>query len=256
MRRYSIILTLLLSVSASAQINQTYKREVIFQKYKDGKVIAQYVRKSTFVYDDRGRLVEKVIFKTPSLKGISEDEVEEFASGRRMEVREGIAQFARYYGYREFQTSVEVKDVWDAHWPAGSRVKVYFSADFNQDLPVLMDALNAWNRLIPEVKFAYAGTAEEAQQCEGCLTVLRNPGLKDYGTFQYAERAPGIVLAGRIYLRKLDPSTLFSIFSHEVGHSLGLPHSDQGLMREKLPKGRRILPTQLEADLVRGILKP
>lgn len=253
---FSITLTLLLSVSASAQINQTYKREVILQRIKDGRVVQEHVRRSQFVRDDRGRLVEQVVYKTPNLKGISDKEVEKFASGRELKEREGISMLSRLYGFREFGSSVEVKDAWDAHWPKGSKVKVFFSSDFDQDRETLLKVLNLWNSLVPEVQFSYVGTAEESQICELCLTVLRNPNLKKGGTFEWADRGDGLIVYGRVYLRRMDRNTLFSIFAHEIAHSLGLPHSDQGLMREDLPKGKTVFPSQVEVNLVRKVFTP
>ena len=253
--RILVVLSLFFLVSPShGQINQAFKREVILQRIQNGRVVQEHIRRSQFVRDDQGRLVEQILFKTPNLKGISDKEVEEFASGRKVKVREGISQFVHYYGYREFRSTVEVKDVWDVHWPKG-KVKVWFSSDFNSDRETLIEVLDLWNSLIPEVQFSYVGIAEHVQVCEGCLTVLRNPNLKDGGTLEYADRGDGLIVYGRIYLRRLDRNTLFTIFAHEIGHSLGLPHSDQGLMREDLPKGKRIVPSQVEVDLVRKVFQ-
>lgn len=256
MRSYSIILTLLLSVPAAGQsLNQAFKREVVFQRVQNGRVVQEHIRRSRFVYSDDGKLIEQILFKTPNLKGVSDKEVEEFASGRKIKVREGISQFVRFYGYREFRSTVEVKDVWDVHWPRGSKVKVWFSSDFHSDRETLIEVLDLWNSLIPEVQLSYVGTAEQVQVCEGCLTVLRNPNVKDGGTLEYADRGDGLIVYGRVYLRRLDRNTLFSIFAHEIGHSLGLGHSSDGLMRENLPKGKKVFPSQVEVDLIRQILK-
>lgn len=256
MRRYSIILILLLSVPAAAQINQAFQREVVFQRIQNGRVIQEHVRRSQFVRDDQGRLVETVLFKTPNIKGVSDREVEDFASGRKMKEIEGVSQFARYYGYKRFETSVEVKDVWDAHWPSGSKVKVYFSSDFRNDLPVLLEVLTVWNSLIPEIRFDYAGTAEQTQQCEGCLTVLKTPSLGSTGRLYWGERGDGVIVTARIELGVLDRKTLFTALAHEIGHSLGLPHNSEGLMKPVTAKGKKVFPSQVEVDLVRKILSP
>jgi hypothetical protein len=240
---------------APESLNQyTFKREVILRKITDGKVVQEHVRRSQFVYDDKGKLIEQVLYKTPNLKGISDDKVEEFASGKKMRPRAGIQMFARYYGYREFKSAVVVKATWNAHWPAGSEVKVYFSADFDRDRTVLTEAMHAWNSLVPEVRVTYAGTAEQTQVCQACLTVVRNPKLGQGGTFGSADRGDGLIVYGRIELGRTDSKTLFSVFAHELGHSLGLDHADEGLMRTKQIKGQLTFPSKAEVNLVRGFL--
>lgn len=253
---FSITLTLLLSVSASAQsINHAFQREIVLQRIQNGRVIQEHVRRSQFVYNDRGKLIERVLYKTPELKGVDDEVVVDFAAGRPTQPVPGVQMISRDYGFREFGSSVEVKDAWDAHWPKGSKVKVWFSSDFDQDRETLLRVLDLWNSLVPEVQFSFVGIAEEAQICELCLTVLRNPNLKKGGTFEWADRGDGLIVYGRVYLRRMDRNTLFSIFAHEIGHSLGLQHSDQGLMREDLPKGKMVSPSQTEGAVVRSILR-
>lgn len=261
----SILLTLTLCVTAQAQnfnhlIDPTqlteyaFTRDVSVQKMDpSGKVLAEYRKRSEFVFDDQGKQVERVIYKTPSLKGISEKDVEAFALTRKLEPLPGVRMMAHYYNFRKFGAEVIIKDSWGAHLPKG-QVNVYLSHEFSPaERQTLFQAMQTWNALVPEIKFVYAGAAWHTQLCVSCITVARNIDLKNNGTFQPAER-DGIVVYGRIELGKTDLSTLFTVFTHELGHTLGLDHQDKGLMKEKLIKGKMVLPSGEDVQRVKAIL--
>lgn len=98
MRRYSIILILLLSAPTFSQtlqdvlkvekntreaLNQyAFKRDVLFQELNaDGQVTGEYTRKSEFVFDDHGQRIERNIQKRSTLTQvrITDEDIEDFA---------------------------------------------------------------------------------------------------------------------------------------------------------------------------------
>lgn len=252
MRRYSIILILLFSTVANSQ-QVTFKREVIFQSVGGGRL----VRQSRVAYDDRGREIETILYKSGSIKGVSDKDLEKFiadAERQKAKPRVGVSMLVRHYGFNTFGSTVEVKDIWDVHWPVGSNVRVFFSRDFDSERSTLIAAMDAWNAFELGVRFIYAGAAEETQMCQPCLTVIRNPSLGTTGRL-YPGVRDGLIFTARIELGNADPKTLYTMMAHELGHSLGLPHSEEGLMRAEVRRGQMLRPSPTDVEFVRNLLR-
>lgn len=160
----------------------------------------------------------------------------------------------RYSNYKRFGSEVTIREISSAaHWARDSRVKVYLSRVFSQsDRAVLLRAMNTWNALISEAQFVYAGTAETLQTCHACLTVLaKTEAHHRAGTFQGHGIVDGLLTYGRIEI-DLEANTLEALMLHELGHSLGLADCEcDGVMRATLRKGKLVLPSKEEVEMVR-----
>lgn len=169
----------------------------------------------------------------------------------------------RYYDYRKFQSSVRLVEIGassadikptGAHWPIHAQVKVYFTEGFDQqERQEILRGMQTWNNVLSEIQFIPAGDAVRPETCLYCVTVLRAQ-LKKHAGQIHGQTVDDFLKFAWIEIDD-DADNLQTLMLHELGHSLGLPDSKEGVMKAKLGRRGPVRPSVKEAEAVKRVLK-
>lgn len=121
------------------------------------------------------------------------------------------------------------------HWPAGTRVKVFFMRGMftPTEQQAIREVMDQWNSLSEqagaEIKYDYAGEVSKHENGEGYLTLTRIEIMKGTNNRFYAYFFPtrnpdGSIRSAQITFdfKTTDVTALKSLVAHELGHGMGL----------------------------------
>jgi hypothetical protein len=121
------------------------------------------------------------------------------------------------------------------HWPAGTRVKVYFKRDmFTKDeQQVIRQVMDQWagvaERIGVRIKYEYAGESDRLMNDHGSLLVMRGEVRKESrgklnAHFSASRDKDGLVRSAWLTLdfKTRETGALKSYVAHELAHGMGL----------------------------------
>ena len=121
------------------------------------------------------------------------------------------------------------------HWPAGTRVKVFFIRGMftPTEQQAVREVMNQWNSLSEQagawIKYEYAGEADKHEDGEGYLTltrvdIMKGTNGKFYAYFFPTRAADGLIHSAQITFdfKTTNATALKSYAAHELGHGMGL----------------------------------
>ena len=142
------------------------------------------------------------------------------------------------------------------HWSLPTHLRVFVSPVFSaNERSKINSAIESWQLLLPDgLTMEFAGEAETAQTCQGCITVLRAslPNAKERGECE-ANHHNWISDYAIVRLDAHGGDFLVTM-EHELGHALGLSHYLDSVMAPKVSHRRPAAQDAAALRVIYGIV--